>query len=413
MAVRRATCPKCGKAFGILDHQVGSDVFCPHCGQKMKTVAPKARTESVQDAAAAQMFGPAKGTPEPPQEATPRERASGEAVSAMESALGAPLPPPARSPARQAPVADAAPKPGADTRLAHHLGLDQQSDEHSALVSTPVRSKAVLWVWGTIIVLALAGITIAIVVQRSRLQTGTQRGTVVKRPRPQPTPGPHTTGPVRPEVGDDKSGAGDVRVLTPEELAAIPPPLTFHRLTKRSMYYENPAQREVLIGYLENYTDKVVRRAIFNIRALGGETKKVFGEDSQVFCDVKPGEKRYVVFDYPFVTERGTGFQFEVLEDETNEPEHEFEVTVRKIMGTGNRRGEVTCEVTNTSMVKARVVDVLLVFFDRQRRPSGYTRGQVVNLKPGENRQVDIPWKNWDREYVRIVEGRAQIGGQE
>jgi len=411
MGAKRVTCPKCGKPFGILDRQVGSEVFCPHCGQKMKTVAPKAGAESLQEAAATQIHGGQEPSG-PPSQATRSERGTAEAARAMKSAFGTPAGASRRPPPPPL-VAEGAPRPGSDTRLAHHLGLDQQSDEHSALARAPVRSKGLLWVWVTIIVLALGGIIIGIVVQRSRLQEGDEAARVAraKPPRP-PGPGPGPDRSAVGQVGEDLTGA-DVRVLTAEELAAIPPPLVFHRLTKGSLYYENPQQREVLIGYVENVTDQVVRRAILNIKALGGETKKIFGEDSQVFCDVKPGEKPYVIFDYPFVNERGTGFEFEVLDDSTTEPEYEFEVTVGKVAATGSKSGEVVCELTNNAMTRAPVVDVLLVFFDRQRRPSGYARDQLVNLKPGETRQVTISWRNWESEYVRIVEARAQVGSLE
>ena len=411
MSVKRATCPRCKKPFGVLQRQLGSDVYCPHCGQKMKTVAAGPKAESLQAAAAAQLFGPSDGEPADAAGTSPSASAEDDAAAALGAALGGgPVP---AAPARnEVPVAQAAPPPGSDTALARHLGLDQQHRESSALASTPVRSKSVLWVWLTIIVLGLGtvlGVTVykwrALERNREAVREARRRGRLA-----QPAP-PADAGAARSErLAPIPIEEVDARTV---EVETLPPPLTFHRVTTDSLYHETPAQREVFVGYVENYQDKVVRRARLNINAVGAESKKTYGEASIVFCDVQPEEKVVFAFDYPFVNERGTGFQYELLEDTTTRPEYRFHVVVRKIVPDGPKSGVITCDVTNEASQKARVVDVMVILSDAQKRPSGYATGQLVNLKAGQTQEARIRWEHWDRDYVKHAEARAQMSPEE
>jgi hypothetical protein len=425
MPVRKAKCPKCSKAFGILDRQLGTDVFCPHCGKKIHVPAADAAGASLQAAAAAQLFGGADepARREPP---TPKQRAETDAAEALQAVTssslpgGRPPPPPARGQrARPLPMADGAPSPGSDTALARHLGLDQHVEDESVLRRTPVRSKAALWIWGVLIVLALGGIVLAIFIlpdrsEQSRMAADRSRATAGPASPKGHGPLPFTIGEgrSRPVMDDpeDELGHTDARVAAPDEIA--PPPLTFHRIDD-PVFNPYPKARLVQFAYVENYHDEMVRRAIVNMTATDPNREVHFADESFTFCDLKPGERAYFAFSYPFIPESGIGDEV-LWGDETNEPVYEFEIGVRSMNPLGPQKGYVKCDVTNRSPVQAPVVDVLLILCDRRKRISGYAKGQLLNLRAGETREAKIYWENWESALCEQVRrSRAQIAVQD
>ena len=193
MAVQKVACPKCTKAFGVLPRQMGTEVHCPHCGQRIRlpggsgvragaTAAAGPGGPSVQEEALAQMFG-----------AGPDSQAGPVAASTSPAAAQAPVDPVAELEAAaqaaraSAPHVAAASRPAAVSGAAGHpagvhpagagrpaggdpagrvrsmhdlMGSAAEHHPSGALAATPVRSKTALWVWVGI----LGAVIIALVV---------------------------------------------------------------------------------------------------------------------------------------------------------------------------------------------------------------------------------------------------------
>lgn len=398
MSVKRAKCPKCQQAFGVLERQLGSDVYCPHCGQKVRLPAPQVKGESLQEAAASQMF------------AGPKESAS-PAADAVDAAFGQP-----RKPQREAvPVkmAQPAPPPGSQTGLARNLDLDYEEDR-GALATAPVRSKTTLWIWGTLIILLLIGMVVGIIVRQSQLSAAraAERERETSRPS-RPTRSAYGMGKATTESTSTELTEEDMARATGTETEVVtePLPLTFHRLGDTIFYMKDKAQHEVQVGYVENFTDKVVRRVVLTMKAVAADGQTVYGEERFVFCDMKPGEQAYFAFDFKYLGQLAR-IEHSMMTDITNEPEHVFEVTHRRPKVEGYKKGHVQCEVANATSTTAPVVDVTLVFFDRHGTPSGYARSQLTALRGGETREIQVPWTDWPSDGIEVVKSRAQIGGQ-
>ena len=213
------------------------------------------------------------------------------------------------------------------------------------------------------------------------------------------------------------SSAQDDSTLAPApEESVVADPLVFHVASKDlqtrkpgPLYYETPAQREVLIGYCENTRETVVRKAGLRLWAAGFESNKVYGEEVFIFCDVRPGEKAWFAFEYPFISEKGTKWGKRMAELEPELPEFEFEVTNGPVRSDGKYSGVITCSVTNNSLRVARKVSLLAILYDALGDISGYARGEIYDLFPTKTQEARIRWENWDSAGVRRAEVFAQI----
>lgn len=415
MSAHKITCPKCSKPFGVLDEQVGQTVYCPHCGKGFKTRAPKAQGASLQSLAAAQLYGPADAdaSREPP-------RPSEGDVAAEAMARG--FPADSAGPSRSA-TASKKPAPSASARghspsVGHYVpGRDP------ALRRAPVRSSGALAVWLVIIGVGIIGTGIGLYFvgeqRKAEKAAALQREEDQRRARQKrrddidqarAEPGVHTGTALDERVAQMSAQSQDDEVETDVS------PLIFNRMTRDSIYYENrdmgdDYQREVLFGYLENPTDDVVRKTVFFMSVRGGQTKKPYGEIERVIRDVEPGERVYIAFDYKFVKDE-TVTEFSkptVLKAEPDKPFYDIEVNVQRIVPRGRKRGEVVVLVSNESDKRAPVVDIDLVFLDNQEQPSGYASKRILQLRPGERREVTVPWEHWESAYVRYVKTWGQV----
>ncbi len=425
MPARKVTCPKCGDAFGVLERQLGTTVYCPHCGKGLKLAPAHRRQQSVQEEAAAQIYGPPEDEERGEAEDSPRsEREAG--VRAMESAFGGASPPkkPSGGRARQEP-SGAGTGQGGGSRLMDHLEAGRHRAEQSQLTRTPVRSKSAVWVWVTLLVLVL-GVLITWIAFRVRdwgAARQVQKPYMLTNwddplPRAPRRPGSSNQSTQAAGAAADREGRGEEPEPTEEmpegdrptaEPVPEPHPLTFHRVAD-TIYHETPKQREVLIGYVENRTDRMVRRSALTLTALGADSGTRHGEETFFFCDVEAEERVYVPFEYRFVSESGTRFNVKWQQWKTDTPPYDLDLMIRKIRPTGARSGHVVCEITNATEYKADVVDVVLIFFDRTDGLSGYTRGRFHDFDPSEVREVRVRWENWESEFVEYAKGRAQIG---
>ena len=420
MSARKVTCPKCQKAFGLLERQLGTDVYCPHCGLKVKIQAPPPPVDAFQEAAA-QLAG---GDRPPRDSAPPAARSTSEdaAASALEAALGSPAPA-ARPGAAQRSSAAPTARPAAESAPSRPTsGLDNYLTHPQA---RPGQNKTLAWVSMVVVVLGVFGLLGGIWWnQQSRArreaadkvaydrQIAKNQAEAAKRAE-QLRQQRIARGDVAAGEDTTSSQDGNSRNEAPE--AATPDPLVFHLVSDKAgkpitLYHETPAQREVLLGYLENIGEATMRRVDMSIWAAGGETEKVVGEAVMTFRDVKPGEKAFFAFDYPFVNEKGTKWGKKIAEIEAEMPEYDFEVTTGRVQRDGRTSGVVTCSVTNNSTkYMARKVELLAILFDATNNISGYARGEVYDIGATKTGEAKIRWENWDSEFVQRAEVRAQI----
>ena len=440
MSARKVNCPKCQKAFGLLDRQLGTDVYCPHCGQKIKIQAPPeqpaaATAEAFQQAAAAQLAGagrPMSAALHTPAFVTHPDQQTDAAAEALAAALDGPAPaarssgaaprpagPPMAQPIRHPGAGHATPGYAADSYLLQHRS------------SGSGQNKVLIWVALVVIVLGVAGLLGGIVwyqVNRARWAAEAEAEydrqlAAVQAENARRQAKANQDRIARGELVPVTSGLtpidtvkGNVRIADQE--IVVPNALVFHVASKDlqtrkagAIYRETPTQREVLIGYCENVTDKVVRKAGMHMQALGGGTKKVFGDEEFVFYDVKPGEKAWFAFDYAWVTEKeGTIWTDpRIQEMEPEQPEFEFEVTNGPTRSDGKYSGVISCSVTNKSLRVARKVALLAILYDGMNDISGYARGEIYDLGPTKTQEAKIRWENFDSEGVKRAEVSAQI----
>lgn len=381
-----AKCPKCNKPFGVLERQIGTSVHCPHCGQRMKISGPQQKKPAdAQDDAIAQMFGPAPA-PKPKPEAKP---------VAM---------------ARPAPAA------GTTTRFARNLGLDEQPQDH-LLDNAPVRSRTIVWVWLSILAVIIVGLSIGLYSAFKQYDEDERAGRFASQ---QIQAGRAAT-PTR--VVSARRGAPAAPPMAVEEVEQVDPadasaeqkdPLVL-KWPKDSYYVEQPKPTDVWVIGVENVSGQIVRRVGITFTAIGADSKKQYGVGNAIFRDVQPGETLFCVFEHPYIGEvGGKGVPYDWQDFDTDRPVYKFEVRVRKLKheGGGTRNGTVVFEVTNLTEHDAPAVDVQFILYNKQGRPAGYARAQVLKVGPGKTVEGQASWKHaWDT-VDHVGASRAQIADE-
>lgn len=415
MSVKRAECPKCHQAFGVLERQLGTEVYCPHCGQKIRTVVPKPVVrQSAQEDAISQLTRPSASQSDLPAGQPAGADAAADALGAA-TAAGA-----ARGAFRASDVPMARPigRPGSDTALARNLGLDQQPEPVAALATAPVRSKAGVWVWSTIVLLALVAVVISLVVLRSpgdrkrppyAVKSTRSRRTSPRYVGPIATPQNENQAALSPRAHMKDPAEADARKIEPD--GDVPPPLRMHAYWNNTRNYGSEGSlREVLFGTVQNDQPRTVRRAFLNVSVAGPTSGRVYGNATLRVCDVKPDEVVWFVFDYPYFDEGGgRKYASNITEAPPEQAEFDFGVTVRRTSADGRTSGVVLCDVTNKSPRRAPRADLLLVFLDRDGIPSGYARERIFDLGAGRTKEVKVRWEHCDAEDIHQVRARAQI----
>jgi DNA-directed RNA polymerase subunit RPC12/RpoP len=421
MSVKRAECPKCHQAFGVLERQLGSEVYCPHCGQKIRTVAPKpVARQSAQEDAISQLARPAAPPSDLPvgQQGVADMAADALGAATAGATAGAA---PGEFQAKDVPMAQPLGRPGSDTALARNLGLDQQPEPIAALATAPVRSKAGVWIWSTIVLLALVGVVVGIIVSNQQRDRSRGNSTAVSDTRSNGTGRRPAASAAIPQDEDQAVVSARAHMRDLEEADArkvdpaekVPSPLKIHVYNNNTQNYgPEGSMREVLFGTVQVQNDpgRTVRRAFLNMSVEGGESGRVYGEASIRFCDVKPDEVVWFAFDYPYFDEGGKRkWPYSMNEGTPEQAEFDFSVTVHRERSDGRTSGVVPCDVKNESPRRAPRVDLLLVFLDRDGRPVGCARERIFDIGAGATKEVKVRWEHCDAEDIHQVRARAQI----
>jgi DNA-directed RNA polymerase subunit RPC12/RpoP len=434
MSARKVTCPKCQQAFGLLERQLGSDVYCPHCGQKIRIEAPKqpeaATADALQLAAAQQLAEAPRQTPMLDSVAvvTPRATdrqgdAAADALAALGGAVGS------AKPSKPSPSAAARPDKAAQGKAGPSQGVHGR--EIRTMADMPMVKRGpnptVVWVALGVVVLAVIGLIVGIfwvkgAQDRQRIvdkiaeddrekernrKAAASEGSAVATVVAKGTNKSEGTdnGSVRETATQSDSGEP---VQATANQGNIGDPLSFHVLQddegKARVKAHTDAKR-VLFGYCENLQNVTVRKVQMTVMATKGEA--THHSETFTFRDVKPKEKVWFAFEYPYA--EGVGFKQQMTSLEPEAPEFVFDVSYPRTAPDGRYSGVVSCSITNRSAEPARKVAVFALLKDLTGDVSGYAKGEVVNINPGETVDAKLRWDNWFSDGIQQAQVRAQL----
>jgi len=415
MAATKVQCPACSKSFGALEHQFGREVFCPHCGGKVRLPPPSPAV--AREEALSQFSTPSAPMPspfEPPPRQQPTAGRGDEALRAMERSLGRPAPRPAAARLAKPPVG-----------RSHHDSASQSAFAQIAAAKSRQR-QSVFLVWGIIIGVLLLGLVLGFLLlapyfsgtKGPRIQTTEDirrqaneeaRRLAAEAAKTTPAPSLGTQPAIvgineRPVATDDPGEAG----------RAPPEPLVFKKESELS-YESKPGETVfVVICSVENIAAETIRMATVSLTAVDSATEQTYATKGFVFRDLEPRKgKAYLAFEYPDVKDREVkvghstpGWQL------ADKPEYEFEVTVTSVVSDGAKSGLIKGTITNRTQKPAPVVDIFFLLRDARKEPSGYTSTELHNMAPAEVREFKVRWDHWLKDGVQYADGRAQIGGE-
>lgn len=435
MSARKVTCPKCRQPFGLLERQLGSDVYCPHCGQKIRIEAPKqpeaATADALQQAAAQQLAELPRQSPGldsmPMMTPLATGRESDAAADALAALGGAAA---SAKPSKPSPSVVVRPDKTAQGKAGPVRGVHGR--EIRTMADMPMVKRgpnpAVVWVMLAVVVLVVGGLIGGIFwvnayKERQRIedQAEAQRQeeernkkalaraaaaeAKAERQKKDALAGGGSPG------GMSANGQSEEAGTAVEEYAGAP--LTFELVTNEegnALRRPHGDTKWVIFGFCVNKQRKVVRKAQLTMSVFKGQAKELHHSEVFVFRDVKPGEKVWFAFEYPFTTDENISYQQQMVSAEPEAPECNLELGFPRIASDGRTAGVVSCAVTNRSSNPARKVALFAILKDGPRDIDvvGYAKGEVVNLAPGETVDAKIRWENW-LINVQQAEVRAQL----
>ena len=403
MAVIKASCPRCNKAFGVLEHQMGTEVQCPNCKSRIKIPKPASSraassgAESALDAAAAQLGGPSK----------PKPRGDGldDLLAATQEKPGA-----AQKPA---------PKPEpVESRPAHGHTAAHSHPGSPELGHPAPAAKGLMGNPGVLFTL-VGGLLLVIVViiyfiftnnaEAPDLDHGVFGG------NGQSQAGGSTPGGLVPAAKSAAAVAAALK-MGAEARGSVP---TYEAITpllldmdkdKPEAYF---GRKGVLarFGTAQNTSSELVERAAVTISVW--DDKKMMSQKTFTFRDVQPGQKMGLVVEYPY-TDAKPQYRVVWRKWSPEKPIYKFEASVLGVRANGEVAGTVTVGVTNQSELAAPVVDILVIMTDTNTRErTGYVTATIKDLKPHETRDVPILWDGFESDVITGGEAYAQIGGPE
>jgi hypothetical protein len=431
MSTIKASCSKCGKAFGVLEHQLGTEVQCPHCKVRMRipklsgSSAASSGAASALDAAAAQLGPPSKPKPQgdglddllaatqekpaaapPVAPSKPKPRGGG-----LDDLLAA---------TQEKPAAAAPPKPAArpepvESRPAHghttaHTHLGSPELGHPMPASTGLmRNPGVLFTLVGGLVLIIVVIAYFILTNNAEvpdLDHGVMGDGQSQSERSAPkvmTPAAKSAAAAILKMGADARG--------PAPLSESAEPLLLTPNKEDDFF----SRRNQLVRFctVQNTTNELVQRAAATITVWSEDGKKAVTKKTFTFRDMQPGQKMPIIVEFPYTDEK-LKFQVAWRHWSPDKPVYKFAASVLDTRAAGATGGTATVEVKNESDLAAPVVDVVVILMDtNSHQRTGYVTATIRDMKPHETRNVPILWEGFESEVITGGEAYAQIGGAE
>lgn len=415
MATIKAGCSKCGKSFGVLEHQLGTEVNCPHCQARMKIPKPQRPATaasdalSALDAAAAQLGGPAKPKTQP------KPQPSGDGLADLLAATQA------KPAAKPKPVA----APPAPVRKTVHNPPGRPDLAHLSPSATAglMRKPAVVYTVLGAFVLIIGVIVYCIFVNNSQDAGVTGDGQKTQANVPMPvssaavSSSPVISSSTALSTSSDNSAVAAAPQTAPEARVPVPasahvgPPLTLDMNQDNSEDYFAHKGQLVRFATVQNTTKELVPRAALMVSV--SDSQKLLLEKTFTFCDVQPGQKMPVIIAFPYEDEK-LRYEVKWRRWTTGKPVYKFAARILNVRGTGDYAGTAMVEVRNDTDLAAPLVDLFVILREvKTMEHKGYVTGVIKDLKPREIRNVPIPWDGFESDTITGGEVYAQIDGAE
>ncbi len=391
MPTIKAGCTKCGKAFGVLEQQLGTEVQCPHCKARMKIPKLNRPTKassgaaSALDDAAAQLGLP--GKPKPP----------GDGLDDLLAATQ-------QKPAARHEQVESRPAHG---HTAGHSHLDSSEDELPARPPTGLmKNPGVVFTLAGVLLLIIVVFFYVIMTNKNGVSDQTIGDGQTQADGPMTAAKSAAMAAVLNKVGPGARGPA------PTSESATPLTMDDSDKGKPDEYFELRKQLPMVhFAMFQNTTNDLVERAAATISVWDG--KKMLVEKTFIFRDVQPGQKVPAIIAYPY-TDAKLKFETKWRHWAPGKPVYKIAATFLGVRGHGDSGGTVTVEVRNDNEVAAPMVDVTVILMDtKSLQRSGYVTATVRDLKPHEGRNVEIPWEGFESDSISGGDAYAQIGGAE